>query len=652
MKPRLLYKSLSFLLLLSLLALGIVYYSFYQELKQDLRTKIDSILAPLANDLSLNISYGEIRYNFGDGPKIKDVTLVLQEADSQVAVRIPHMLIQSTFESSPHWHVHVKGLKLAEPILQTNAKSPADAKKLIARLKQAYELISTGKKSVGSGKSKSRLKFANKLKLQWAHATVSADILAPITDIQGHVVVDKASKQIELHSKGSLNSNKVAWQIKNQNTGWQITFQSEHLNLKPFQKLAPSLIRLNQKSTFKGKVALHLGDEFSVKRILLNTEFQNLGIEHWRIAETPIDDISAHISGVILPDFENKIFELKEIQIGNKSTYAKLNSKIDLSKEPKIQAKLSLEKSPIQKVLALIPQSFIPIIHDVQVSGTMQVQFDLDVDAAHPHRLVFDPKIEVEDFELIQSPKLANIHKLKKEFHHVIKKDDKIIKEFTVGKGHNRFVPYRSIGKTAIRGVLTCEDGSFMRHGGFQLKHFKASIIQNLREKRFARGASTISMQLAKNLFLNGNKNISRKFQEALIAYTLEQELDKKRMLEIYLNIIEWGKGMYGIGNASRHYFYKYPSKLLPIEAAFLGSIIANPKKHQRMHRRGYLSGHWETYLAVIVSKMRIPILNPDDGDPSKLEFGWVRKKRLAEEKKTLQVAEAEVNHKKKRRRR
>ena len=117
------------------------------------------------------------------------------------------------------------------------------------------------------------------------------------------------------------------------------------------------------------------------------------------------------------------------------------------------------------------------------------------------------------------------------------------------------------------------------------------------------RGASTISMQLAKNLFLSPERTLSRKLEEALITIALEQSLDKQRIMEIYLNIIEWGDGIYGIGPAARYYFGKSPARLSAVESAFLASIIARPRicRPDPFSRLGHW---WRQYLRVILYKM------------------------------------------------
>ena len=127
---------------------------------------------------------------------------------------------------------------------------------------------------------------------------------------------------------------------------------------------------------------------------------------------------------------------------------------------------------------------------------------------------------------------------------------------------------------------MTSEDGGFYQHRGFLPDAFRESIITNIKERRFARGGSTISMQLVKNVFLSRNKTIARKLEEALIVWLIENQglCTKDRMFEVYLNIIEWGPLVYGANEASRFYFNKDAGRLTLAEAIFLASIIPRPK--------------------------------------------------------------------------
>lgn len=151
------------------------------------------------------------------------------------------------------------------------------------------------------------------------------------------------------------------------------------------------------------------------------------------------------------------------------------------------------------------------------------------------------------------------------------------------------WVPYNSISPYLRNAVLIAEDSAFFSHSGYDVDEIKESMKRNWREKRFARGASTITQQLAKNLYLSTSRNPLRKIREFLIAQELERYLSKQRIFEIYLNVIEWGDGIYGIEPAANRYFGKSAADLLPEEAAVLAAMIPNPRRYSPARNLKYL---------------------------------------------------------------
>jgi monofunctional glycosyltransferase len=139
------------------------------------------------------------------------------------------------------------------------------------------------------------------------------------------------------------------------------------------------------------------------------------------------------------------------------------------------------------------------------------------------------------------------------------------------------WVPYDRISPNLIRAVLAGEDSRFFDHAGFDWEEIRIAMEKDWNEGRFKRGASTITQQLAKNLFLSTSKNPVRKFHEALITKEMEWIVGKRRILELYLNVIEWGDGIYGAEAAARHYFNASAATLSADQAAFLSAIIPNP---------------------------------------------------------------------------
>jgi len=155
-----------------------------------------------------------------------------------------------------------------------------------------------------------------------------------------------------------------------------------------------------------------------------------------------------------------------------------------------------------------------------------------------------------------------------------------------------RWIDYARISPNLKRAVLVTEDSAFWRHEGIDFEQLKESMEVNIERMEFARGGSTITQQLAKNLYLSPSKNPIRKVRELLIARRLEGELSTQRILEVYLNVIEWGDGVYGADAAARKYFRKSASELSAPEAALLAATISNPRAMdpanpaQRLRRR------------------------------------------------------------------
>jgi monofunctional biosynthetic peptidoglycan transglycosylase len=168
------------------------------------------------------------------------------------------------------------------------------------------------------------------------------------------------------------------------------------------------------------------------------------------------------------------------------------------------------------------------------------------------------------------------------------------------------WVAYDRISKNLVRAVLAGEDSRFFDHSGFDWEEIGKALEKDWNEGKFSRGASTITQQLAKNLFLSTSKNPVRKLHEALITKEMELLLSKRRILEVYLNVIEWGDGIYGAEAAARNYFNTSAAALSADQAAFLSAIIPspngafNPAKHRRrVERRKNLIGRLMRHVVV-----------------------------------------------------
>lgn len=150
------------------------------------------------------------------------------------------------------------------------------------------------------------------------------------------------------------------------------------------------------------------------------------------------------------------------------------------------------------------------------------------------------------------------------------------------GQVTQQWVEYDDIAKTAKQAAIASEDAKFVAHHGFDMQGIEKALEKNQNTGKLSAGGSTISQQLAKNLFLTSKKSYIRKADEALITMMIEKMWDKERILTAYLNVVEFGEGIYGIEAAARHYFNKPASRLNRDEAALLICLLPNPKYYQK----------------------------------------------------------------------
>jgi monofunctional biosynthetic peptidoglycan transglycosylase len=164
------------------------------------------------------------------------------------------------------------------------------------------------------------------------------------------------------------------------------------------------------------------------------------------------------------------------------------------------------------------------------------------------------------------------------------------------------WVPYSRISEHLKRAVVAAEDAKFLDHEGFDWEAIQKAMVKNESRGKVVAGASTISQQLAKNLFLSGSRSWLRKAQEAAITWMMERTLSKRRILEIYLNVAEWGEGVFGAEAAARHHFGVSASGLGPREAAYLAAILPSPRRYERGRETPYISGRMLTISSRMTS--------------------------------------------------
>ena len=160
------------------------------------------------------------------------------------------------------------------------------------------------------------------------------------------------------------------------------------------------------------------------------------------------------------------------------------------------------------------------------------------------------------------------------------------------------WMPYERISAQLKRAVVAAEDAKFLDHEGFDWEAIQKAMTKNEQRGKVVAGASTISQQVAKNLFLSGERSWLRKGQEAIITWMMEGTLSKRRILELYLNVAEWGEGVFGAEAAARYHFGVPASALGPEQAAYLAAVLPSPRRYERAKVTPYIAGRVDTILA------------------------------------------------------
>ncbi|NTU57930.1 MAG: monofunctional biosynthetic peptidoglycan transglycosylase [Chlorobiaceae bacterium] len=182
-----------------------------------------------------------------------------------------------------------------------------------------------------------------------------------------------------------------------------------------------------------------------------------------------------------------------------------------------------------------------------------------------------------------------------------------------------RWVPLKKVSPALVKAILISEDDKFWKHEGFDYEAIESAVEKNMKEGKFKFGASTISQQLAKNLYLSPSKNPIRKLQEAILTWRIEHTLSKRRILELYVNIAEWGDGIFGIEEAARHYYGTSAAGLSASQASRLAAVLPNPIRYVPTGSSRFVAARSKRIYAIMVKRgVVVPdfqeVMAPADG--------------------------------------
>ncbi|MES2829118.1 MAG: transglycosylase domain-containing protein [Bacteroidota bacterium] len=342
-----------------------------------------------------------------------------------------------------------------------------------------------------------------------------------------------------------------------------------YLNNKLHAKLSFDTIR----TVLKG--ADYSGDDYKIEG---SWSVKNLLINHAKIASNDIVVRDARIEADLLVgpnyvalDSTSTVF-LKKAEIHPFLKYTLSPNKI-------YEVKLNAPEQDAQEILNAFPQGLFESLEGLKVSGKVKYALNFYLDSSQPDSVKFDSGLTPYKFKIVKWGK-TNLQKINGPFVYTPYEYGKPMRDIMIGPSNPNYTPLSEVSSNFKNAILTSEDPSFFSHKGFVQESIRKSFAVNFKEKKFVRGGSTISMQLVKNVFLSRKKTLARKAEEILIVWLIENNglVSKNRMLEVYFNIIEMGQNVYGIGEATRHYFGKSPAELNIGEGIFLANIVPRPK--------------------------------------------------------------------------
>ncbi len=416
-------------------------------------------------------------------------------------------------------------------------------------------------------------------------------------------------------------SFRISGGAKDEETNWKIGGAFDPSKLALRLRIEAENVRLKELSPYIEGASFVDSEEATVNAFLdlhyehdafVETDgklaLHKVTIDHPKLAETPVQNLSLDFAGKARYDIADKKLTIENVSLKKDSAEVKLDGEIHRQTDKTTYLlTASMPETPCNNLFSSIPQELLPALEGFTLDGTFSFNLKLQLDTSKLKDLRLDGSLDLNSCRVKEAgdkTKVSLTEFSEGSFEHVVEEPDGKTYRFWVGGGSENWVSLDEISVYMVNGIITTEDGSFFTHKGTSSMQVIRSMVANLAAGSFRRGASTITMQLVKNVFLNRKKTISRKLQELVLTWWVEQNVSKERILSLYFNLIEFGPGIYGLKKASEHYFECLPSELTPWQAAYLLSIIPNPKKFYSMYEKKKVSPNWTERVRRILDAM------------------------------------------------
>ena len=340
-------------------------------------------------------------------------------------------------------------------------------------------------------------------------------------------------------------------------------------------------------------------------KVTADASLEDFHLHHWRLAHEDVVLPKAKFIGLFtIVDQAMELDSASSLTLG--SAKCQLFARYDLLPDTTFSLAIHMPEIAADSFFQSLPTGMFSTLKGISCSGTLAYDLRFTIHTNEPDSLLFYSSLTQHDLHIRHFGE-EDYTRINGAFSYEAYDKDRLVRTINVSSSNPYFTPLTQMSPFLPQSVLQAEDPSFMQHRGFLVDAFRESIAKNYKERRFARGGSTISMQLVKNAYLNRDKTVSRKAEEALIVYLIENLglVPKERMLEVYLNVIEWGPNVYGIGEAAHFYFNKRPAELTLQESLFLASIIPHPRSFQyEFDAGGQLRPSMGSYFKLLSTRM------------------------------------------------
>jgi hypothetical protein len=324
-----------------------------------------------------------------------------------------------------------------------------------------------------------------------------------------------------------------------------------------------------------------------------------------KVAREPLTNVSFDVSGTFALDVPNRSATVEQGRLRVGEVEMGFNAAFALHEgTPAFRVAIAGSRTRCQDLLDALPAPLRADLPGLEFEGSVDFHVAFDVDFADLKSTEFDLNA-TSRCRVVAADGAIEMERLRGTFRHEIVLPDGRTETVMTGPGSPDWVPLSEISRYMVSAVVTTEDARFFRHSGVSIADLRAAIVRDLREGRFASGGSTIDMQVVKNVFLDREKSVARKLQELILTWWLDQALDKNQIMELYLNVIEYGPAIYGIGPAARTFFGRTPADLSPLEAIYLAKLLPEPLARYRMYEAGAVSPGWRTRLDNLLARMR-----------------------------------------------